>query len=137
MSQDYLTGATFVPDGDDSYYMPEVVSPAPQRYCSPCQSFAASSSNWIPGYSLNFQQISRTTWRSLNSKRRKELLPIGPHPSTSPFRFYHTRLVNRALKLNKVARIGIAKVVLNIPNNIKQKVDMEALLPHLFSTNQI
>jgi hypothetical protein len=24
-------GATFVPGGDDSYYMPEVIAPAPQR----------------------------------------------------------------------------------------------------------
>lgn len=27
----FNTGATFVPGGDDSYYLPEVVSPAPQR----------------------------------------------------------------------------------------------------------
>lgn len=28
-------GATFVPGGDDSYYMPEVIAPAPQRYALP------------------------------------------------------------------------------------------------------
>lgn len=27
----YNTGATFYPGGDDSYYMPEIVQPAPHR----------------------------------------------------------------------------------------------------------
>ncbi|EXJ89730.1 hypothetical protein A1O3_02797 [Capronia epimyces CBS 606.96] len=36
----YNTGATFVPGGDDSYYMPELIQPTPNRYVarsrSPC-----------------------------------------------------------------------------------------------------
>lgn len=28
----YNTGATFVPGGDDSYYMPELAQPTPNRY---------------------------------------------------------------------------------------------------------
>lgn len=28
----YNTGATFVPGGDDSYYMPEIIQPTPSRY---------------------------------------------------------------------------------------------------------
>ena len=31
-AMNYHTGATFVPGGDDSYYMPELIQPTPNRY---------------------------------------------------------------------------------------------------------